>query len=83
MESVRWLYVPCVVLILASYAIDFAVRRRSAYRDHATSDADSSPHREQQPGAQRQATSGQLPQPVVYPAGCRTLYEQAAEVAGC
>jgi hypothetical protein len=29
MTSVHWLYVPCVALILASYAIDFTARRRS------------------------------------------------------
>jgi hypothetical protein len=33
MKSVHWLYVPCVALILASYAIDFAARRRAVRRD--------------------------------------------------
>lgn len=46
MKSTHWLYVPCVALILASYAIDFAARRRSARSDQTAGDADSSPHRE-------------------------------------
>jgi hypothetical protein len=33
LEHVGWLYVPCVVLILASYAIRFAAQHRSASRD--------------------------------------------------
>jgi len=37
-ERVHWLYVPCVALILASYAIDFAVRRRSARSNQTTKD---------------------------------------------
>ena len=46
MTSVHWLYVPCVALILASHAIDFAARRRSGRRDQTTGDRDSSAHRE-------------------------------------
>lgn len=40
MERMRWLYAPCVVLVLASYAIDFAARRRSRPRDRALAAAD-------------------------------------------
>jgi drug/metabolite transporter (DMT)-like permease len=42
MKSEHWLYVPCVALILASYAIDFAARRRH----RTTGPADSSSHHE-------------------------------------
>lgn len=46
MKSAHWLYLPCVALILASSAIDFAARRRSARRGQTTGNADSSPHGE-------------------------------------
>jgi uncharacterized membrane protein YfcA len=44
--SMHWLYVPCVALIMASYAIDFAARRRSGRRDHTTNQGGSSAHPE-------------------------------------
>jgi hypothetical protein len=48
MEKRHWLYVPCVLLMLASYVIEFAARRRSASRDKAarTTDVDTSQRRE-------------------------------------
>ncbi len=46
MRSVHWLYVPCAALILASYAFDFAARRRSARRHQTAGQGGSSPHRE-------------------------------------
>ena len=45
MKSAHWLYVPCVAMILSSYAIDFAARRRAAHRDQCSGEGDSSPHR--------------------------------------
>lgn len=46
MENRRWLYAPCVVLILASYAIQFAARRRLARRDTTTGTPDVTLRRE-------------------------------------
>jgi len=46
MTSVHWLCVPCVALILGSYAFDFAARRRSARRHQTASQRGSPPHRE-------------------------------------
>jgi hypothetical protein len=43
MEHRRWLYAPCVVLILASYAIQFAARRRSARGDKTARAPDTTP----------------------------------------
>jgi cation transport ATPase len=46
MKSERWLTVPGVAMILASYAFGFAARRRrSARSDQTTPDADGSPRR--------------------------------------
>jgi hypothetical protein len=45
MKSAHWLYVPCVAMILSSYAIDFAARRRAAHRGETSGQGDSSPHR--------------------------------------
>jgi CHASE2 domain-containing sensor protein len=42
MKSVHWLYVSCVALILASYAIDYVARRRH----NASGPADRSQHHE-------------------------------------
>jgi hypothetical protein len=44
MTSVHWLYVPCVALILAAYAIDFAARRRSFRCDPSADQGESTPH---------------------------------------
>lgn len=50
MEHQRWLYPPCVVLILASYAIQFAARRRSSSEDKPTGASDTiPPHEERLP----------------------------------
>jgi predicted PurR-regulated permease PerM len=46
MTSVHWLVVPCVALILASYAIDFIARRRSGRSDQTTGEGGNSAHRE-------------------------------------
>lgn len=46
MEHRRWLCAPCVALILASYAIQFAARRRSVREDKTTKAPDTRPRRE-------------------------------------
>lgn len=46
MEHRRWLYAACVALILASYAIQFAARRRSVREDKETKAPDARPREE-------------------------------------
>ena len=46
LEHRYWLYLPSVLLILASYAIEFAASRRSARKDNITEGPDTAPRRE-------------------------------------
>jgi fatty-acid desaturase len=45
LEHRHWLFVPCVALMLASYAIEFGARHRSAHRDTKFTDPDGTPPR--------------------------------------
>jgi len=45
LEHRHWLFVPCVALMLASYAIEFGARHRSAHRDTNFTDPDGTPPR--------------------------------------
>ena len=46
MENRHWLYIPCVTLILASYAIQWAAWRRSARGDMPAGTANTTSRRE-------------------------------------